>query len=343
MPLAGYATITLPNTAPPHTGTGAWHDDVVLTDDATLTNNGQLTIGQKISPGTRASHFLHDINLNNFELTLSGTGDTLIQSNILGSGNITIDLDTANSKVTYHTLYDRPGGNPTTYTGTTHVKSGILELNTLSGKRDAIVGDLIIGGAGAVAEVTRKSNVANRQLIADTAHVLIREQGTFKLNRGNARNQSSQETIGALTLDGGTLMNATTSSKSTTLTVKNGLTLSSTSTIKLGQGGMNLKFSDSSHLSWGNGQLIIEGYYHSNQGSNRKSRVSFGNNATGLTSDQLGKIFFKNPNGSTGLWSSQINARGVLTPLVPIPEPGTLYAGAFSLLWCLRHFRKRKH
>lgn len=120
-----------------------------------------------------------DVNLNDFTLTLSGTGDTSLYGIMSGTGDI---LKTGAG------LASLTGTENNTYTGTTTVNQGTLELNKANGL--ALWGDLVIGDGANVVE-----NWSAAGQIADWSDVTINGSGSFTMGR--------DDTIGTLTLNDG--------------------------------------------------------------------------------------------------------------------------------------------
>ena len=98
---------------------------------------------------------------------------------------------------------------PNTYTGTTIVHEGVLDVWSGNDGVTAIPGTLIIGTKPAMWLLF--SARSNR--IADTADIIINKAGTFSLDRVD-------ETVGSLTISGGQVGIYTTDQASATRTVK---------------------------------------------------------------------------------------------------------------------------
>lgn len=122
------------------------------------------------------------------------------------------------------------GSTPNTYTGTTTVNGIVLKL-AKSGTNAAIPGDLVLN-AGAIYD-------GNNQ-IADTSNVTI-NGGTFYQNGSNNSGSSTSETIGSLTLNGGTVSPGQGSGNTLTILgtmTLNGSSFTTSTAAKLNVGGL---------------------------------------------------------------------------------------------------------
>ncbi|RYD38300.1 MAG: hypothetical protein EOP87_01835, partial [Verrucomicrobiaceae bacterium] len=114
------------------------------------------------------------------------------------------------------------------------------------------------------------------------------------------------------------------------------LTLTGDATIDLG-GTSILRFADSSGTTW-SGLLSISGWSGLEEGAGTE-RLIFGSSDSALTADQLGRIFFTNPDGfDPGSYGAAILATGEVVPL--IPEPSTAWLALASA--CGFFFRRRR-
>jgi fibronectin-binding autotransporter adhesin len=189
-----------------------------------LTGAANLSIGGGVS-----------VQLNGFDLTAhcapsSGTPQLNLDGNLTGTGNL---IKTGTGRV----QIGGTGTSGNSYSGTTTVQEGELRLTrpTILGTVNAIPGALIIGGGVEPASVTTTVN----EKIADTSAVTVNANGSF-LPGGN-------ETIGALTLNGG-VVNAGTR----TLTINGALTAN----VSTGIAAAALNFGGTPSISVGAGATL---------------------------------------------------------------------------------------
>ncbi|MEO6182229.1 MAG: autotransporter-associated beta strand repeat-containing protein, partial [Verrucomicrobiota bacterium] len=176
-------------------GLTAAHTAGLNTVDITITNGASQTI-TATTGGTLA--VTGDIVFNGFNLTINNTVAVNLAGLLSGTGNLTKN-GSGNLLIN--------GSVNNTYTGTTTVNNGTLELNDTASATAMVPGDLTINSAGTVL-LTEGSQ------IADTAGVTV-NGGLFNLN-------GFSETIATLTMTAGTV-----SSGVGTLTCGNITTLAS--------------------------------------------------------------------------------------------------------------------
>ncbi len=114
------------------------------------------------------------------------------------------------------------------------------------------------------------------------------------------------------------------------------LTVAGDATIDL-SGTSFLRFADSSATVW-SGLLGISNW-SGEEGGGGTERLTFGSSASGLTTDQLSRIFFTNPDGfDPGTYAAAILSTGEVIPVIPEPSSALLaIAGA-----CGFAFRRRR-
>ena len=229
---------------------------------------------------------------------------------------------------------------PNTYTGTTIVHEGVLDVWSGNDGVTAIPGTLIIGDeTGNAAFVLRSSN-----RIADTADIIINKAGTFSLDRVD-------ETVGSLTISGGQVGVNTTDQASATLTVKGNIATNAsdvTATIngRLSLGGetRTLTVADGSAI----GDLSIVGTVTDgglNKAGDGQLFLSGSNTYTGPTAVNAGMLVLDGSiadgpstvdvavaNGATlsgiGTVGGTVDASGTIAPGISI---GRLYTGSVTL------------
>jgi FG-GAP repeat len=146
------------------------------------------------------------------------------------------------------------------------------------------------------------ANTGNTLLLAGTSN-RINDTVAIILANGTFDTAGLSETVGALTLQG-------------------------TSMIDLGDLNSILRFANSSGQTWSGTLSIYD--WSGNPVGGGTDRLYFGSNAGGLTSTQLAQVGFYSDNGMSFLGYGQILANGEVVPngMTPVPEPGTWAAGA---------------
>lgn len=168
-------------------GTNQWAGNISLSAGSTITSS---TAGQTFYVGN--SSFTNTLTLGANTLTVSGAGNTLINSFVGQSGDTGGFIKDGSGTVTFY-------GDRNYYTGATNVKDGTLILDTLNSYNDqTILGSLTIGdGTGAAGSATVLYGTGNaNNKIADTSTVTINSDGLLDLN-------GKRDTIGALIMNGG--------------------------------------------------------------------------------------------------------------------------------------------
>lgn len=183
----------------------------------TIFGSGGVTLGLNGTGVT--NNFINDAGDNLIDSTLpialSGAtpffvltaGKVTIGSNISGSAGFKINTGSANGTL-------QLAGQTNTYTGTTTVAEGTLELNS-PGFSTAIPGDLVIGdNSGGTATVT----LVQGQEISDTSDITVNRDGILDLT-------SHSDTIASLTLVSGASQAAVVQTGTGTLTLGGNVTL----------------------------------------------------------------------------------------------------------------------
>ncbi|MGE9292540.1 MAG: hypothetical protein ACQKBW_02915 [Puniceicoccales bacterium] len=250
-------------------------------------------------------------------ISVDHTGTAIISSNIDLDDDIIITGNnggTLNLSGVVDGAYD-PGGQywPPPDPGGAIIKQGNSTL-IISGNQSNSLDNLVVQDGTVVLD---KSNGAT----AVEGNISV-SGGTLLLASSNQiDNNTSMELAGG---------NFATGGNSETL---GSLTLSSTSTIDLGEGG-TLNFADSSSSTW-SGTLLITNWGNDNSES-EFSQIYFGTDASSLTADQVNSISFVNPEGmAPGIYGAKLLANGQLVPFSNfsvIPEPSTVMGGILLTL-----------
>lgn len=279
---------------------------------ADIAGNYTLTADQTFTSVTNDTFVIggnnNTFNLQGFTATFTGSGNFELNSSIIGTGNVWIEMSDPNGVVSV--IYDTGDGN--SYSGLTTVRAGTLLLGTPSGGNDGIAGDLYIGGGAYPATVTRHEH-HNVELIADTATVTIASNGTLVLNRmdtGNSSVHSSLETFRKLVLDGGTLLNASDNTRRTTLNILESIELLSDSTIDMGV-AMTINVGDVDTTAWNSSAILTIKNWSTAE------PIYVGQ----ITDQQLSQIMFETTNGLVA--AAQI-ADGQIVPSTLVPEASAL-------------------
>lgn len=205
-------------------GSAAVNGNIILSSSATINSStGTFTLGDNATLDTVA------LNANN--LTLSGAGDTFINANLTGSGNL------IKSGAGTATLY----GDDNTFTGTTTINDGKLIVDTFTNHNTGLLGDVTVGDGSGAANSAILQNGANTSptaanVIVDTVAVTINSDGVWNLNK-------QAETVGSVAGSGnvqlGTGGALTTGGNNATTTLSGAISGAGTVT-KNGTGTMTL-------------------------------------------------------------------------------------------------------
>lgn len=161
---------------------------VTVTADSTIYS---ATANDRIYVGNTGNA----INLGTHTLTIDGPGKTILVGAVGAAGEAGNIVINSTGDVWFNSQ-----GLTNNFTGTTTVNRGTLYLGTsnhVSFNNTTIRGDLIIGNGTDTAAVVYPAGYGIEK-IADTSHVTINRYGTLNLN-------NSYDTIGALTMNGGTI------------------------------------------------------------------------------------------------------------------------------------------
>jgi autotransporter-associated beta strand protein len=206
--------------------------------------------------------------------------------------------------------------NTNTYTGTTTIAAGTVDLNTTA----TTVGRL-----------------------AGTSNVTVNSNGTLMLSdTGGSGSADRINDAATMTLNGGTFTTGGLSEHGATNNTAGigALTLQSNSVLNLGNGASVIAFANSSAQAWAASITLSIFNWTGSPGGGGTDQVYFGNDNTGLTASQLAEINFFSDNGLTPLGVAQILGNGEIVP-VAVPEPGTWVAGGLVCLALVKTARRR--
>ncbi len=266
----------------------------------TLTSNQTFTSTITASPFTIGSSDI--FNLQSYTATFTGTGNFEINSSIIGTGGVLIDL-APTAQIEYN--------KANSYTGPTIVRSGSLLLDTPSEQNNGIMGDLLIGGGPNQASVWRDDK-HNRELIADTSTITISANGTLEFDRmahGNSHVHDSLETVGRVVMNGGTILNGSDNDRLTSLHIGT-VTLTANSIWDLGK-AMTITIGDVNTNTWTPGAILTIKNW------SPQEPIYAGH----ITPQQLGQIRFELP---TGIAGAQQLPDTQIVPLIIVPEASTI-------------------
>ncbi|MDP0501071.1 MAG: autotransporter-associated beta strand repeat-containing protein [Verrucomicrobiota bacterium JB022] len=370
--LSGGITITNENL----TLNGAGHDNLGALYNASGNNtyNGSITLGSNSAIGAAAGTELTiqkgisgsaglvkvgdgtvDLKANN-----SFTGDVHVAAGTLKlSANDNIgnnaNLSLANQTGARVVLNGRDetvgslsgggsnGGN--VELGSNTLTTGGNNASTVYGGSISGTGNLVKNGTGTLTltgESTMTGNITvnNSTLnLASANGPAIDGANKININGGTLLLSDHEQVAGGTAL---ALNNAKLDTQGFSNTDFGKLTLASSSTFDLGAGASILKFEDSSSLagSWTSSDFLIIENWSGKRSGGGTDQIFFGSDASALTSGQVSRIFFKNPNGfGEGYWAAMLLENG---ELVPVPEPATIL-GASALVLLIGGHGYRRH
>jgi fibronectin-binding autotransporter adhesin len=165
---------------------------VLLGDVSTLPNVATAAIGNVDGQGDDAQTFINLDGVRTFDIANGGAGIDLLVKGVIRDNGATVGGLVKNGE---GMLTMQGGGNANTYSGTTLVNAGTLELSKSAGT-NAVPGNLTIGDGLGDARADRVV-LRNSNQIADTAAVTVGSSGSLDLDTFNA-----SETIASLSGSG---------------------------------------------------------------------------------------------------------------------------------------------
>ncbi len=223
---------------------------------------------------------------------------------LLGTGGV-LDLNGYNQEIASLTSVAGSGGSIT--------NTGLFsDTLTISGAGRPSAFGLVISDGGATKTITlvRKGSGSLKLSGANTY-----TGGT--IISGDSLVLGASEVLangGSIILNGGTFATGTAGTAGFTETVGT-LSLTNNASIGLGSGSHNLKFANSSAISWNaSATLTINGWLGVAGSAGTSGKVFFGTSTAGLSSAQLAQITFTGFNPG-----AQILSNGEIVPLPPLP------------------------
>ncbi len=247
-------------------GTGLW--SLSAANDFTggfALYNGTLNINNSAALGTIAG-----------TITIGGVGNQVTLDNTSGSGLTILN-------------YQMFWADDFTFTGTNDLNLGAGTV-TMTASRTVTTNakNLTVGGNITGAFTLIKAGTGTMTLTGNNTFSggLTLNAGILQLGGANERLNNSLP----VTLNGGSFSSGAAAGYSETMGT---LALADNSSIALGTGSHSLIFSASNAVGWAAGKILsITGWTGSIGGTGASGRVFIGNNATGLTTDQLSQIRF---------------------------------------------------
>ena len=314
-----------------------------MSGSGALTKNGAGTLTLSGASTFAGGTVLNTGTLRLGSATGAGTG-AITQSN----GSSKLVIDTTGTVANAMSIYNITTLQNVTLTGDKTLNNATFDVaaNTTYTESGQLSGDGGLDKIGAgtlVLAGTTNNTYTGATVISNGALVLSNSAGNGINNSSSITVQSGASLIlGAssqiadgigLTLNGGTFIvgNATAGYSETLGT----LTLSASSTIDLGSystGLRQLTFANSSAITW-TGTLTITNWQGMTRSSSDVAEILFGTG--GLTSTQLGQIYFANQEVSGGVLVGENGE------LVPIPEAEVYWAALAIVLAVVYRERRR--
>ena len=323
------------NAAAGRGGSGTWSSSVADTE-WTTNSSGLAADGTYAWGSTSGSAYYAGAGLTaNFggdagTVTVSGTVETRYGMRVeaaytISSGTVSL----AGANATANTI-EVTTGNTATVSAALSGSNGLTKSGAgtlaLSGNNSALTGAVAVTGG------TLAASSANA--LGGATSVTVSSGGSLLVTEDNAINNSA-----AINLAGGTL-----AMSGTTNDTVGALTLSANSVIDFGTFVGNVYFADSSAVSWtANAILSIWNWngtsqYGTSYGAGDR-HIFFGNNASGLSSNQLAQISFYSDSGSSFIGSGWINSSGEIGA---VPEPQAIVTAAALLLGMGFYYLRRR-
>ena len=308
--------------------------------DGLITLGGAATTGTlRYTGGLQTTNRTIQIGTNSTIPAITDIGGSTIENN--GTGALTFSAATFNTRTN---AVAGVGANRTlTLQGTnidTNIIYGTIQDNTVSGS-----------GTGSATISFTKAGAGKWELGGDNSYTggTSVTGGTLSLSPGGTINHTASLTIqnasvslqggerinnsAPVSLNGGSLLTNGHSETLGTLTLSGG-----SNVLNLGSGTSIVDFADSSGVAGGWSGTLQVWNWNGNVGGGGTNAVFFGDSNPGLSSGQVAKISFLNPAGyGNGLYGATLLSSG---ELVPVPEPTALAGAAVLAATALAHRRR---
>jgi autotransporter-associated beta strand protein len=293
-----------------------------LSSGSNLTlNSANMTGGSIVRAGNNTLTLNNPSSFTAGTVTYSSTG-SIITTGTTTLGNVTFN-STSTSATTHNTI--RLGGdilvnnnataNFTNTGGGTGVRFNLGDaVRTFNVGNNAVlnidwrINSTTPASGGIIKTGTGRLTITHEATVYTGPTTIT--AGELRLNPNNTAATWTSPTI----LNGGTLstVGIAAGTNITNATAGVTLNLNANSSINLGNVDHSITFANSSAVAWNGIELTIFGWTGVAGSSGTNGRIFFGNNSGGLTSDQLGKIFFDGYAGAAILLNS-----GELVPSDP--------------------------
>jgi len=341
-------------------------DDIQLSPNSRLEVNGgsvDLQLGDDFVTGGTPGNSVSISVTGDGALSIDNTGGSTSGNQISINADDTLRIDGASATATF----TGESGSAINLNGRTELYNGGT-LTVTQGTTNLAAGSVVDGGTGTSGTLVVQDDltVSSTATITNAANLTFDVATSSTINAGTANTSTAgwgnvtktgagTTTIGSninnidanrVTVEEGTLLLSASNqiANTTDMTFSGGtfatggnseivdtLTLTSDSTIDLGNGASILRFSDSSGVAWTGGEILTVTNWSGNVDGGGTDQLYIGTTNGGVTSGQLSQIRFVDPFGSgSGTFAARILSTG---EIVPVPEPATILAGVLLLGW----------
>ncbi len=272
----------------------------------------------------RSAVILDDSGSGHSQLRLSAANQSILSLTGAASSSVNLSADASPHLLT---IGNSLGLNASDFAGGITGSGGLIKdgssTQILSGS-NSFTGTTTVNGG------TLQAAAANA--LGGTSAILINHGGLLAISASSAIHSSAPVTLNgasdrAIAFSG---------SLSTSFGL---LALSSTSVIDLGSGSVALHMANSSGATWAEGATLEIWNWSGQATGGGVDAVFFGNNASGLTAQQLLNVHLYGDNGQTLLGPTSVLTSG---EIVVVPEPGSAALSLSGLLLIAAIFSRRR-